>query len=355
MKVSNLGVKISKLIKPIVKEITMKNLLGKKIAIDAFNSIFQFLATIRQPNGIPLQDYEGNVTSHLSGLFYRTLNLLENDIKPLYVFDGPPHELKLKEIYKRREIRDQQKKAMEEAQDEEDEKEAMKHAQASSKLTSVMIQESKELLSYMGVPCVEATHDGEGEAARLINDNIVWASSSQDYDSLLFGAKRLVRNLNINRKKKVKNTTVTLNIEYYTIDTVLDHLKLTHDQLIDVGILVGLDFFDGIKGIGEKTAYKLIKEHTSIENIISNKVEIRKKPIEIDSDLLDQVRNIFKIVEPPKEDFKPKWKFPDESKIRELLIEKHNFGEDRLNVSIKRLIKKKSSKQQISLDKFLKF
>jgi len=203
-----MGVKITELVKPAVKNITIENLLSKPIAIDAFNSIYQFLATIRQPDGTPLKDLQGNVTSHLSGLFYRTLNLIENDIKPLYVFDGKPHELKLQTIMQRREKREEEKKLMQAAQDAGDLEEAQKHAQATSKLTGDMIEESKQLLTYLGVPWVEAVHDGEGEAARLINTDVVWAAASQDYDSLLFGAKRLVRNLNINRHKKVQNTTL---------------------------------------------------------------------------------------------------------------------------------------------------
>lgn len=349
---NGLGVKLRDLIKPVAKKITLRNLTSKRIAIDAFNSLYQFLSTIRQPDGKPLKDFNGNVTSHLSGLYYRTLNLIESDLRPVYVFDGPPHELKLNTIKERREKRDQARKKMEQAQDDLDDTEAKKFAQATSRLTSQMIEESKELLEYMGIPWIEAVHDGEGEAARLINNGNVWASASQDYDSLLFGAKRLIRNLNISRKRKVNNRVVEVDINFYSCEKVLEHLNITQDQLVDVGILVGTDFFKGIFGVGEKTALNLIKKHGSIEQIIKEKVEIHKKPITIDEDLLFRIRGIFSDVKAPADKIKFKWTSPNESGIRELLQEKHNFSKQRIDSSIKRLLGKKSGKIQTSLDKF---
>lgn len=349
---NGLGVKLRDLIKPVAKKITLRNLTSKRIAIDAFNSLYQFLSTIRQPDGKPLKDFNGNVTSHLSGLYYRTLNLIESDLRPVYVFDGPPHELKLNTIKERRKKRDQARKNMEQAQDDLDDTEAKKFAQATSRLTSQMIEESKELLEYMGIPWIEAVHDGEGEAARLINNGNVWASASQDYDSLLFGAKRLIRNLNISRKRKVNNRVVEVDINFYSCEKVLEHLNITQDQLVDVGILVGTDFFKGIFGVGEKTALNLIKKHGSIEQIIKEKVEIHKKPIYIDEDLLFRIRGIFSDVKSPEEKIKFKWTSPNESGIRELLQERHNFSKQRIDNSIKRLLGKKSGKIQTSLDKF---
>ncbi|MBN2155176.1 MAG: flap endonuclease-1 [Candidatus Lokiarchaeota archaeon] len=347
-----MGVKISTLIKPALTEITLPNLLGKKIAIDAFNSIYQFLATIRQPDGTPLRDHQGNVTSHLSGLLFRTLRLIENDIKPLYVFDGPPHELKSQIVQERREKREEEKHKMLQAQDEGDFEEAMKHAQASSKLTSEMIEESKQMLNYMGVPYIEAPHDGEAEAARLTNEGLVWACSSQDYDSLLFGSSRLVRNLTMSRTRRVKGTTIEVQIEYYFLEKVLNELKITREQLIDIGILVGVDFFPGFKGLGEKTAYKLIKENGSIETIINKGIEVRNTPIEIDLELLNTLRKIFLNVKKPDKIPNFVWKKPDEEKLRELLIEQKNFSEERVSSAIKRLVQKKSQKSQVNLDRF---
>jgi flap endonuclease-1 len=327
--------------------------LGKKIAIDAFNSIYQFLATIRQQDGNPLKDKQGNITSHLSGLLFRTLRLIEHDIKPLYVFDGPPHELKMHVIQERREKREDEKRKMQEAQDEQDTEEAMKHAQASSKLSSEMIEESKLLLTYMGIPYIDAMHDGEAEAARLTNEGHVWACSSQDYDSLLFGSNRLIRNLTMSRTRKIRGTTIDVQIEYIYLDKVLNELKITREQLVDIGILVGVDFFEGFKGLGEKSAYKLIKDYGSIENIMKNGVEVRKIPISMDLELLDILRKIFLEVQKPEETPQFAWKKPDENKLRELLIEQHDFSEDRIGAAIKRYVTKKSQKSQVNLDRFL--
>jgi len=346
------GVKISSLVHPAVTEITLPNLLGKKVAIDAFNSIYQFLATIRQPNGNPLKDTQGNVTSHLSGLLFRTLRLIEHDIRPLYVFDGPPDDLKMQIIQERREKREEEKWKMLQAQDAEDLEEAMKHAQASSKLTSEMIEESKILLDHMGVPHIDARHDGEAEAARLTNEGHVWACSSQDYDSLLYGSSRLVRNLTMSRTRRIKGTTIDVQIEYLYLEKVLNELQINREQLVDIGILVGVDFFEGFKGLGEKSAHKLIKEYGSIENIMKSKIEVRKIPIIIDLDLLEKLRKIFLAVQQPTELSKFTWKKPDENKLRELLIEQHNFSEERIGSAIKRLVNKKSQKSQVNLDRF---
>lgn len=347
-----MGVKIADLMKPAIKEITLANLLRKKIAIDAFNSIFQFLATIRQQDGTPLTDFNGNVTSHLSGLFYRTLNLIEHDIKPLYVFDGPPHDLKLQTIRERRRIREEQKKKMEDALDDENQEDAKKFAQGTSKLTSEMIEESKLLLTYLGVPYVEAAHDGEAEAARLVKEGIVWATSSQDYDSLLFGAERLIRNLNINRKKKVRNVVVSVPIEYINLKTALSSLELTQKQLVDIGILVGLDFFPGIKGIGEKTAVKLIQTHGSLEGIIKSDALKKYNTEHLTGEIIAKVRSIFLDIQPPTTPVSIKWKHVNEEKITELLCEQHNFGMERVDNALRKLRQKRSQKVQTSLDEF---
>ncbi|MCP4762864.1 MAG: flap structure-specific endonuclease, partial [archaeon] len=145
-----MGTKINELVKDTKRVITFDNLLGKKIAIDAFNTIYQFLAIIRQRDGTPLKDYQGNVTSHLSGLFYRTINFIEHGIKPIYVFDGKPSDLKLETIKERREIKEKAKVKMIKAQEAEDFKEARKYAQQTSRLTSDMLEESKKLIKYMG-------------------------------------------------------------------------------------------------------------------------------------------------------------------------------------------------------------
>ena len=343
-----MGIKINKLVGEVKRSITFENLFSKKIAIDAFNTIYQFLAIIRQRDGTPLKDYEGNVTSHLSGLFYRTINFIEHNIKPIYVFDGKPSKLKLETIMERRKVKEEAKVKMVEAQEKEDFKEAKKYAQMTSKLDSDMIEESKKLITFMGIPLVEASSEGESQSAYMVERGDAWACASQDYDTLLFGGERLIRNFAVSRSKKVKDTTVTLDIEYVSLSKFLNNLGITRDQLIGMGILIGTDFFPGIKGIGQHKALELIKEHKSIENIIKNKV----KGIEIDLDVVNQIKDIFLNPDIKKEYPKLIWNKIDYEKIEELMIEQHNFSESRIKNALERLRKKDSSKTQVSLDRY---
>jgi len=349
-----MGIKINELVKDVRKTISFENLLNKKIAIDAFNSIYQFLAIIRQRDGTLLMDLEGNVTSHLSGLFYRNIKFLEYNIKPIYVFDGKPPELKLETINERRKIKAEAKEKMIKAQEEEDFKEARKFAQLTSKLDNNMIEESKSLLKYMGIPVVDASSEGEAQSAYLVNKGDAWASASQDYDTLLFGCERFLRNFSVNRSKKVKDTSVSLDIEYISLSKFLDNLGITREQLIDMGILIGTDFFPGIKGIGQHKALELIKKHDSLENILKNNVQVSGKQLNVDIELVQSVKDIF--LNPNINPNYPKitWRKIDYDKLEELLVEKHNFSKNRVDSALKKLKDLDSAKKQISLDSFFK-
>ena len=349
-----MGVKINELVQDVKRTITFENLFNKRIAVDAFNTIYQFLAIIRQRDGTPLKDYEGNVTSHLSGLFYRSINFIEHNIKPIYVFDGVPTELKLETIRDRKKIKDDAKIKMVEAQEAEDFREAKKFAQQTSKLTTDMIEESKKLLENMGIPVFQASSEGEAQSAYLVEKGDAWACASQDYDTLLFGGERLVRNFAVSRSKKVKDTTVTLDIEYVSLPKLLENLEITREQLVEMGILIGTDFFSGIHGIGQHKALDLIKKYKSIKNIVSEKVKVGKKDIQLDLELVEQVKNIF--LTPDIRNNYPKIKFSkiNYEKIKELLVEIHNFDNQRVENALDRLRKLDSSKTQISLDNFIK-
>lgn len=349
-----MGVKINELVQDVKRTITFENLFNKRIAIDAFNTIYQFLAIIRQRDGTPLKDYEGNVTSHLSGLFYRSINFIEHNIKPIYVFDGVPTELKLETIRERKKIKDDAKIKMVEAQEAEDFREAKKFAQQTSKLTTDMIEESKKLLENMGIPVFQASSEGEAQSAYLVEKGDAWACASQDYDTLLFGGERLVRNFAVSRSKRVKDTTVTLDIEYVSLPKLLKNLEITREQLVEMGILIGTDFFEGIHGIGQHKALDMIKKYKSIKNIVSEKVKVGKKDIQLDLELVEQVKNIF--LTPDIRNNYPKIKFSkiNYEKIKELLIEIHNFDNQRVENALNRLRKLDSSKTQISLDNFIK-
>jgi flap endonuclease-1 len=349
-----MGLKINELVNEVKRTINFENLFNKVISIDAFNTIYQFLAIIRQQDGTPLKDYQGNVTSHLSGLFYRSINFLEHNIKPVYVFDGISSELKLDTIKERKKIKEEARKKMVEAQDAEDFKEAKKYAQLTSKLDAGMIEESKKLIESMGIPIIQASSEGEAQSAYMVEVGDAWACASQDYDTLLFGGQRLIRNFAINRRKKVRDTTVSLDIEYVSLSKFFKNLEINREQLVEMGILIGNDFFPGIKGIGQKTALDLIKKYGSIENIVKNKIKVGNKEILLDLNLVEQVKEIFLIPDVKKDYNKPKSKKINFERIEEILIEEHNFSKQRVESALDRLRKLDSSKVQVSLDDFLK-
>ena len=340
-----MGVKLGDILKDSRKIITTENLVGKTLAVDAFNWLYQFLAIIRGNDGSPLKDYKGRVTSHLSGLFYRNLNLMDAGIKLIYVFDGQPNPLKAQEIQRRREAREISQKKMEEAQDDSDREntDIKRFAQGTSKLTKEMIEESKQLLSYMGIPYIVAPQDGEAQAAHLIQSGKAWGIASQDYDAFLFNGERVVRNLSDTKDK---------SIEYYHLPKTLENLNITQAQLVDMAILVGVDFFDGIAGIGDKTAYKLIKEYGTIEKIISQYVPTSKKDFSaLTPEFLETVRNIF-LKPQVTDDFTILRTPPNYEKIQELLVEEHNFNQERMEKTFTKMRGKALTKTQKVMDNF---
>lgn len=256
-----MGVQISEIIPR--KEITLKDLKGKIVAIDAFNAIYQFISTIRQPDGTPLQDHNGKISSHLSGLFYRNINLLIEGIKPVYVFDGKSPEMKMQENARRTEAREQAQVRYEEAKEKEDEEGMGRFARQAVKINQDIINESKQLLEAMGLPVVQAKGEGEAEASFLTRSGKSWATASQDYDALLFGAPRLVRNLTLAKRRKTSSGAyVEINPELIEFETLLNQLGINKEQLICLAILVGTDYNPGgVKGIGQKRALEIVRQH----------------------------------------------------------------------------------------------
>lgn len=329
-----MGVNIKELISPVKKEISMSDLSHKVITIDAYNTLYQFLATIRQKDGTPLMDAQGEITSHLNGLFYRTINFLESGIKPVYIFDGRPPELKQAEILKREKIKEEAERKYREALERGDLEEARIYAQQTSRLSSKMVEDSKELLTYMGVPWVQAPSEGEAQAAYMAMKGDVWASASQDYDSLLFGTPRLVRNLAITGKRKLPRKDIYIEIkpEIIALEDLLNYYNITREQLVYIGLLLGTDYNPGgVKGIGVKRALKLVKEFSDIKSIM------RAVNATLDVNP-EEIVNIFLKPE-VTDDYRLEWRRPDEDKVRELLIERHQFSPDRVNNALERVLK----------------
>lgn len=265
-----MGVNLSGLVEP--ENVELADLSGKTIAIDAYNTIYQFLSIIRQPDGHPLTDSKGNVTSHLSGILYRTANLIENGIEPVFVFDGKPHRLKMGTLNERRERREKAEKEWEKAVEEGDVKKAFSKAQQTSRMTPGILESSKELIRLLGLPMVHAPGDGEAQGAYMCSKGDVWASASQDFDSLLFGAPRLLRNVTITGRRKVPGKDVYKDVRTEIIDSneFMESLGIDRSQLVDMCILMGTDFNEGIRGIGPKKGLKLIRDHGDMESVLAH-------------------------------------------------------------------------------------
>jgi flap endonuclease-1 len=313
--------------------VDLASLGGKSIAVDAYNALYQFLAIIRQPDGTPLKDRTGRITSHLSGLLYRTSNLVEMGVKVVYVFDGVPPTLKEVEIKRRARVKEEAVVKYEKALQEGRMEEARTYAQMTSKLKDYMTDDAKRLLNLMGIPWIQAPSEGEAQAAHLAKKRDTDFCASQDYDSLLFGAPQLVRNVTISGRRKLprKNVYIEVVPEIVELDKVLNELGINHEQLVDIGILVGTDFNpEGIKGIGPKTALQLIKEHGSLEKLLPNLKEATF-PVEP-----ARIQEIF--LHPKVTDnYNLTWKEPDTEGVIEFMCGERDFDQDRVTKALEKM------------------
>lgn len=325
------------------KEIELSELKGKIIAIDAYNTLYQFLSIIRQRDGTPLIDSHGGITSHLSGFLYRTTNLVEESIKPVFVFDGAPPQFKNTTIEERKKIRTEARVKWEEAKAMGSE-EAFKHAQASSHISGNMIEDAKLLLGFMGIPVVQAPSEGEAQAAFMVKNNDAYAAGSQDYDALLFGSPLVVRNLAVTGKRKLPGKSVYVDVkpEIIELEKGLGALGISREQLVDIALLVGTDYNEGIKGIGPKKALKLIKKHGSIEGALN----------ELNTDIknLAEIKALF-LAPDVTSDYELRWKKSDSAAIIKFLCAQHDFSEARVSKAVERLLEA-SDKGQKTLDKW---
>jgi flap endonuclease-1 len=333
--------------------INLQSLAGKSLAIDSYNMIYQFLASIRQEDGTPLMDFKGNVTAHLSGLFYRSCKLLENGIRPIYVFDGKPSRLKFKTQAGRAEVKKKAEVKWKEALELGKYDEAKRFAQASSRLTPEMVAESKSLLSAMGIPSVQAPSEGEAQASMMVQKGLAYATASQDYDAMLFGSTYLVRNLSITGRRKVPRQDRYILVEPELIDLkeTLAALGIGRDKLIFIGLLLGTDFNDGVKGVGPKTAMKIVKETATLSDLMAYVKGKYDYGFELDP---EEVVHLF--LDPPyapvaQEDLR--WRKPDNDAIMKLLVEQHDFSRERIEAVLANLQKNMAEKAaQSKLDQW---
>ncbi|MEM4700238.1 MAG: flap endonuclease-1 [Candidatus Nezhaarchaeales archaeon] len=325
-----MGVRLSKLV---VKEVTeLRRLRGKRLAIDANNTLHQFLALIRKPDGTPLTDPRGKVTSHLVGLAFRSTRLLyDYGIDLVFVFDGPPPSFKKEEIAKRRSSRERALIEWREALSRGDLAKAFSKAVVSGVLTKDMVEDSKRLLKLLGIPYVEAPSEGEAQTAFMAARGDVWAAGSQDFDSLLFGSPRLVRYVTIQGTEFLPSRGVIkkLKPEVIELQATLSYLGLSRSQLIDLAILMGTDFNRGIKGVGPLKALKLIKTYGGLEAI----------PSSIRSQLpshVDEVKRFF-LNPPVTHHYNLDYRELDAEGLKRFLCDEKGFAENRVDVLIKRM------------------
>ncbi len=342
-----MGVQLTELM--VKHETAIQELSGKRLAVDSSVWLYQFLSSIRQRDGSPLSDSRGRVTSHLLGLFSRVPRLMEAGIKLIFVFDGEPPRLKLMEKERRRVLKEEAEEHLKEAEKKGDAGEMKKYASRTSRLTGQIAEEAKELVRAMGLPVVDAPSEGEAQAAFIVKNGDADMVSSQDADSLLFGAPLLVRNISIYGRRKYTNhlSSVVVHPEMISLDETLSSLGISHDQLIFLSILVGTDYNPGgIKGIGPKKALSLVKQYANPEELF--------RAVGWGSffsyswrDVYDTIINI-----PLRRDYSLGFRGPDTEALMKLLVEEHEFSRERVERTIKR-IQRVSSVSQSSLSSFL--
>jgi flap endonuclease-1 len=339
-----MGVNIKQLL--IREKTKIESFSSKIIAVDAYNAIYQFLSIIRGPDGLHLTDSQGRVTSHLTGLFYRNINFLSMGIKPIYVFDGKPPSLKTVEIERRKLGKKEATIKYERAKAKGDMESARKYAQQTTSMQDTMVDDSKHLLDLFGIPHIQASADGEATAAHLNKSGKADAVASQDFDCVLFGAKKLIRNFTNSGRRKLPNRNTYVDIEPEIIDYQknLDSLEVKGKQIVDIGILVGTDFNpDGFERIGPKTALKLIKEYGKLEDI----PQIQEQLKQID---YNQIRNIFLNADVTEVN-KIKFNDVDYSGVIDYLSNHRDFSRERIQASLNRL-KRGLEKRSHTLEKW---
>ncbi|EQC38324.1 flap endonuclease-1 [Saprolegnia diclina VS20] len=339
-----------------VKEMQMSQLSGRSVAIDASMALYQFLIAVRSTGdgggAAQLTNEAGEVTSHIQGMFNRTIRLMEHGVKPVYVFDGKPPVMKSGELAKRTERRQEAQANLKTATEEGNQDDIDKFTKRLVRATPQHSEDCKELLGLMGVPFITAPCEAEATCAALAKAKKVFAAGTEDMDVVTFGTPVLFRRLTIAASRKLPILEIRL-------EKVLEELNLTYDQFVDLCILCGCDYCDTIFGIGPKKALNAIKEHKTIENFIAHLEKHPSKGVTVPQDWLGedaiykQARGMFieaEVADVSEIDFK--WKDPSVDELRAFLVEKHGFNAERVLNGIEKLKKAKTSHSQQRLESF---
>jgi len=332
------------------KEISINDLKGKVLAVDSMNLLYQFLTTIRSPDGSVLTDNQGRTTSHLIGLFSRTTSLMEQGLKMVFVFDGKAPEIKRKTWEKRTQTKKEASLKLKEAEEAGNIIEMRKFAARTAILTKDMVDDAKNVIGALGLPIVQAPSEGEAQTAYMVKKGDAYASVSQDYDNLIFSCPLLVRNLSIagKRKKKDKFGFESVKPELISLKDVLDNLEIDLDRLIVMAILTGTDYNPGgVKGIGPKKSLKLVRETESFDRIFEEAKWNEHFPDLGWKEVFDTIKKI-----PVTDKYHLEWKQIDEEILIRLLVEEHDFSEERVRSKLERLKNVRSQLSQKGLGSF---
>eukprot|EP00474_Spongospora_subterranea_P008992 CRZ09450.1 hypothetical protein [Spongospora subterranea] len=326
-----------------VKEKEISHYFGRKIAIDASMAIYQFMIAIRTTgeSAGQLMNDNGEVTSHLQGLFHRTIRMMSNGIKPVYVFDGKPPTMKSGELLKRFERRTEAEASLSTATQEANHADIDKFSRRTVKVTKENNEECIKLLSLMGVPIVRAPCEAEAQCAALAKEGVVFATATEDLDALTFGTPILLRYLTFSQARKMPVAEIHL-------DEVLKGLDITMEQFRELCILCGCDYTGSIRGIGPQKSLALIKEYSDIETALKH-IDTKKYAVP-DDFLYQESERLFISPEVlPAGSVKLEWKAPDEDGLIKFLVDEKQFDLDRVKSGLAKLkeAKKKSSQQRL--------
>jgi len=334
-----MGIKLRDLVRNI--PIEASDLAGSVIAIDAPN-IISSLFSFSHKNSTESQfflDGTQRPISHLYGLLYRVNFYYSKKILPIFCFDGIDSELK--KIRTKDRLKDFlfTEKWFQQVLKDGDKKRAREIAMSSEYLWPNIIKESKTLLGALGVPYIESPASAESQCAQLVKDDIARYSNSQDYDSLLFGCPCVVRDLSksLRRKEHGKWTYTKMQPQLIELKASLKRLNISQFQLVDMGLLIGTDYFLGIKEIGPKNALKLIKLNGSIERVIAfekDKYDFSKLSIGI----IKKVRKIFLFPEVLQKYPGFHWDLPHEESVISMLCRDHRLNEERVINNLEKTI-----------------
>ncbi len=325
------------------ENIDLEDLAGKTIAVDAHNILYQFLTTIRGPDGKPLMDAQNMVTSHLAGLLYRSSNWVEAGMKPIFVFDGKPHPLKQATLQKRREIRTHAKEEMDKALEVGDIEKARLMGSRAVSLDKEMIEEAQTAMAVLGFPIIQGKQEGEAQATYLVQQRLAYAAGTQDYDTLLFGCPQIIRNIGVTGKRKLpyRNAYVDVHMELIELHKELARLQISREQLIWMGMLIGTDFNEKIPNIGPKKALKAVQGKKKFSEV----VEGLKMKVEYD---WKEVEELF--VHPAVHEIEtiPSAKL-DREKVIAFYVDKHGFDLTRVTNALNKFEKKPADEKQKTL------